>query len=735
VFAPDSVNTPAPAFVNAAEPLNTPESATSDATVSVVAPVIAAEPEKLSAPLLVASPSVTSPAKFNAFASARAVAPSLDNPVPVANVTAPAPNASALPTRNAPPETTVPPLNVFVPVNTNAPAPVFVSIPPETTPGIVSTPPEPTSTTASPAPITSERFTPKFTLPDANRTTEPPDTLNPFVAEPSPKFPDAVKPNVPPVTDTPPLNVFTPLNVKVPEPDFSNPVDPATTPGTVRTFEPVTSKRPPPVPNVTPRPDPKSTDAPVLCNTPPCNVNPEPVPNPDAAPTDKTPALTVTAPLNVFTPLNVNVPLPVFVRLVNPLTTLLKVTSDDAASVVAALNATAPETVSAPVFTASPNVTVPDKLNAFASVRAVTPSLVNAVPDASVTVPVPNAALFPTRTVPAFTTVPPPYKFAPPNTNVPAPAFVSANVLTPSSTTPPTFKTLPPTVNVNACPNVTEPVPKSKSLPPVKVIFPFHTCALFVVSTTADPNVLFNVAPPTVNVPLPNAVALFTFNVDPDATVTPPVIPLLSPESVSDPALTAVKPPYAKFPDNTNPPAPAFVSVNVPTPSSIAPPTVKTLADVVTVEFCPNVTAPVPKFRDCVPANVNEPPTVTALFVVNARLATDESNVVPAEIVKAPDPNALAFPNDNVPCTNANPPEPVFAPFNETTPAPVFETPAVKVTAPPIVKLEAPVPTTCHVCAVPASSGALIATAPPFASTKIPVELELGEMVNVPPVP
>jgi hypothetical protein len=132
---------------------------------------------------------------------------------------------------------------------------------------------------------------------------------------------------------------------------------------------------------------------------------------------------------------------------------------------------------------------------------------------------------------------------------------------------------------------------------------------------------------------------------------------------------------------------------------------------------------------------VNEPPTVTALFVVNARLATDESNVVPAEIVKAPDPNALAFPNDNVPCTNANPPEPVFAPFNETTPAPVFETPAVKVTAPPIVKLEAPVPTTCHVCAVPASSGALIATAPPFASTKIPVELELGEMVNVPPVP
>jgi hypothetical protein len=102
-------------------------------------------------------------------------------------------------------------------------------------------------------------------------------------------------------------------------------------------------------------------------------------------------------------------------------------------------------------------------------------------------------------------------------------------------------------------------------------------------------------------------------------------------------------------------------------------------------------------FNPCVPANVKEPPTVTALFVVNARLETDESKVVPAEIVSAPVPKALAFPNDNVPCTKAIPPEPEFAPVNATTPPPVFETAEVNVTAPPIVKLDAPVPTTCHV--------------------------------------
>jgi hypothetical protein len=87
---------------------------------------------------------------------------------------------------------------------------------------------------------------------------------------------------------------------------------------------------------------------------------------------------------------------------------LLIVTFDAVVKVGAELNATAPEIVNAPVFTASPKVTAPDTANAFANVRAVTLSLVNVVPDAKVTVPDPSAPLFPTRTVPAFTTVPPP---------------------------------------------------------------------------------------------------------------------------------------------------------------------------------------------------------------------------------------------------------------------------------------------------------------------------------------
>ena len=117
---------------------------------------------------------------------------------------------------------------------------------------------------------------------------------------------------------------------------------------------------------------------------------------------------------------------------------------------MAEVNATAPETVKRPLFTASPNVTEPERFIAFASVRAVTPSLINVVPDASVAAPVPNEPLLPTWTTPAFTTVPPPNVFAPDRTNVPAPAFVNAKVFTPSSTTPPTLKTPPETVSVNA---------------------------------------------------------------------------------------------------------------------------------------------------------------------------------------------------------------------------------------------------------------------------------------------
>jgi hypothetical protein len=408
VLTPDKVSVPVPALVTAEEPLSTPLNTTSDAAVMVVGAATEDAPEKLNIPVFVASPSVTVAGKANPFANDLAVIPSLESVVPDDNVTDPVPNAVSLPTRNTPALNVVPPLNVLAPESVNAPAPVFVNAFPETTPETVNPAPVATSNTAFPAPIASTRFTPRLTVPAVNPNVDPPETANVFVADASPKLPLDAKLKTPPLTVKGPLNVFEPESVNVPVPDFSNAPAPEATPEIVRAFAPVTSTRPPPVPNTTPRPDPKSTDAPVLCNTPPCNVRLDPVPRPDAAPIDTVPAFTVTAPLNVFAPLKVNVPLPAFVRLVNPLTTLLIVTFDAVVKVGAELNATAPEIVNAPVFTASPKVTAPDTANAFANVRAVTLSLVNVVPDAKVTVPDPSAPLFPTRTVPAFTTVPPP---------------------------------------------------------------------------------------------------------------------------------------------------------------------------------------------------------------------------------------------------------------------------------------------------------------------------------------
>jgi hypothetical protein len=64
-------------------------------------------------------------------------------------------------------------------------------------------------------------------------------------------------------------------------------------------------------------------------------------------------------------------------------------------TVESAVNIPAPANVNTPFFTASPNVTAPPKLYAFANVRAAAPSLDTTAP-ASVTNPVPNAALFAT---------------------------------------------------------------------------------------------------------------------------------------------------------------------------------------------------------------------------------------------------------------------------------------------------------------------------------------------------
>jgi hypothetical protein len=136
------------------------------------------------------------------------------------------------------------------------------------------------------------------------------------------------------------------------------------------------------------------------------------------------PASTIVAPLNVFTPLNVNSPTPPFVSPFAPLTTPLNVTPLATFNVVAALNAAAPENVIAPVFVVSPSASVPLNPNAFATVRAVAPSL-EIFPPLNVTLPVPNAALFPTNTVPALTLAPPVNAFVPLNVSAPLPLFTN----------------------------------------------------------------------------------------------------------------------------------------------------------------------------------------------------------------------------------------------------------------------------------------------------------------------
>ena len=396
VFTPERVNVPVPALMIADEPLSTPLKITSEAVVIVLGAETEDAPENVSAPVFVASPSVTVPGRANPFAKARAVALSLESVVPDDKVTNPDPSAASLPTLNVPPFKLSPPLNVFAADSVKIPVPVFVSAFPETTPGTVNAAPLATSTTALPAPIVSVRFAPRFTVPAVSPSVAPPETASVFVADASPKFPLAPKLNVPPLTVTPPLKVFVPDSVKDPVPDFSSAPDPDNTPETINAFEAVTSTRPPLAPTTIPRPVPRSTDAPVLCKTPPFSVTLEPVPNPDAAPIATVPAFTVNPPLNVLAPPNVKIPAPALVKLVNPLTTLLNVTFDAVVSVVAEVSATAPEMVSNPLFTVSPNVTAPDTLNAFASVRAVTPSLINVVPDASVAAPAPNEPLLPT---------------------------------------------------------------------------------------------------------------------------------------------------------------------------------------------------------------------------------------------------------------------------------------------------------------------------------------------------
>jgi hypothetical protein len=156
----------------------------------------------------------------------------------------------------------------------------------------------------------------------------------------------------------------------------------------------------------------------------PANVS-TPVPNAALSPTRTMPALNTAPPSNVFAPPKVNVPPPAFVNANDPPKTPPKITSLDTVSAVSASNVPEPLNVSTPVFVASPIPTAPLNSYAFANVRSPAPALVvlETVAPAIFKTPVPNAASFPAKTLPANTSAPPAKVFAPLNVNSPAPVF------------------------------------------------------------------------------------------------------------------------------------------------------------------------------------------------------------------------------------------------------------------------------------------------------------------------
>ena len=89
-------------------------------------------------------------------------------------------------------------------------------------------------------------------------------------------------------------------------------------------------------------------------------------------------------------------------------------------------------------------------------------------------------------------------------------------------------------------------------------------------------------------------------------------------------------------------PEPALVML-FPAPE-IAPPTIKELPVNVTVGLPPKVTAPVPRFKDCVPVKVKLPFQVIVLLLERVKAPTELLLiVVPALIVKLPVPKAVAL--------------------------------------------------------------------------------------------
>ena len=173
---------------------------------------------------------------------------------------------------------------------------------------------------------------------------------------------------------------------------------------------------------------------------------------------------------------------------------------------------------------------------------------------------------------------------------------------------------------------------------------------LFVDVVMAAPDVLsVVVAASMINVPVPRAPALLISKLAPESRVTPPLKLL--------------------FPDKANAPEPVMVRLS-PTPV-MAPPTVKVLADTVTVGLAVKVTAPLPRYKEDEPAKVKLPAQVCILLLVDVVIAALEvlSMVVPPSMVNVPEPKAPALLISKVPVLKVRPPLKLLFPDRTSVPA------------------------------------------------------------------
>jgi hypothetical protein len=127
-FVPLNVNSEPPAFTKLKAPLNGPFQTTGLNTFTVVFPVNADAPLKLSVPVFTALPIDTTPATFNPFAITRASVESLIT-VPPDIASTPVPSAVLLPSLTVPELKETPPLKVLLPESASTEFPVFTREP------------------------------------------------------------------------------------------------------------------------------------------------------------------------------------------------------------------------------------------------------------------------------------------------------------------------------------------------------------------------------------------------------------------------------------------------------------------------------------------------------------------------------------------------------------------------------------------------------------------------------